>query len=507
MARQGKTDTTAFGWAWMPIGKTAAESASSLPAAVGICGSHPPALSNRPPRHSRGLFTSPTGSSVALKSISVDDLHSRRSSWSGRALPKAFARESWIADRSFSIPSRHSIVCSSSPAGASGLNGADALQGSSDTSSSQGTSAVHGGERNICIQTHDSVTVPIVSTAMYWFENTQAVIDYNEGTRTSFEYGRYGNPTVRAAEDKICELEQAEDCLVSASGMCSVTTAMIALLEPGSHLITTQDCYRRTRQFVATVLSRMGVTYTVINDESELEGVLKERGVGNTAMFFSESPTNPYLKVIDIANVSRLCHQYGAIVCIDSTFATPMNQLAIPLGADLVLHSGTKFLAGHNDVLAGALAGRKDLIARVRALHGVLGGVIDPHAAYLLIRGMKTLHLRIAHVHYPGLESHPHHAIAVRQMKSGFGGVVSFEVKGDLWDAAKVIDGVKIPYIAPSLGGVETLIEQPTVISYWDQAPEVRAQIGIKDNLIRFSCGVEDPEDIIADVKQALDAL
>ena len=191
-----------------------------------------------------------------------------------------------------------------------------------------------------------------------------------------------------------------------------------------------------------------------------------------------------------------------------------------------MLHSGTKYLAGHNDVLAGAVCGRADLVASIRAMHNVLGGTLDPHAAYLMLRGMKTLGLRVEHqnktameiakrleshpkvdrVHYPGLPSHPDHAIAKEQMK-GFGGVVSFEVKGDLWTTAKFVDSVRIPYIAPSLGGVETLIEQPTVISYWDQGPEKRAAYGIKDNLIRYSCGIEDVENLWDDISQGLDQL
>jgi cystathionine gamma-synthase len=203
-----------------------------------------------------------------------------------------------------------------------------------------------------------------------------------------------------------------------------------------------------------------------------------------------------------------------------------MNQQALALGADLVLHSGTKYLGGHNDVMAGALAGRADLIASVRALHGVLGGVLDPHAAYLLLRGLKTLAVRVERhnrnaldlarwleqqpridrVHYPGLPSHPDHETACAQM-SGFGGVVSFEVKGDLQTASKLVDALRLPYIAPSLGGVESLVEQPTVMSYWDQTPEARARIGIRDNLIRYSCGIEESQDIIADLRQALERI
>jgi cystathionine gamma-synthase len=401
-----------------------------------------------------------------------------------------------------------------------------------------------------------------------------------EGKHASFEYGRYGNPTTRAAEEKIrcaqralqpravvvtqharfslahhslvplprafarvlsccltrlrlparrvphrSALEGAEDCLLSASGMCSATTMLLALVPAGGHIVTTTDCYRRTRQFIQTLLPKMGITTTVI-DPSDMVALKAALAKQQVSLFFSESPTNPYLRCVDVRTISTLCHAAGATVCIDSTFATPCNQRALALGADLVLHSATKYLAGHNDLLAGAVAGKAELVAKVRALHAVLGGVIDPHAAYLLLRGLKTLSLRvtrhnenalrlarvleahpkIARVHYPGLASHPDHAIASAQM-SGFGGVVSFEVKGDLWTTAKFIDGCRLPYIAPSLGGVESLIEQPTIISYWDQGPEKRAEIGIKDNLVRFSAGVEDYADIEADILQALEAL
>jgi cystathionine gamma-synthase len=300
---------------------------------------------------------------------------------------------------------------------------------------------------------------------------------------------------------------------------------LLALVPAGGHIVTTTDCYRRTRQFIQTLLPKMGITTTVI-DPSDMVALKAALAKQPVSLFFSESPTNPYLRCVDVRTISSLCHAAGAVVCIDSTFATPCNQRALALGADLVLHSATKYLAGHNDLLAGAVAGSAELVAKVRALHAVLGGVIDPHAAYLLLRGLKTLSLRVARhnenamrlarvleahpkierVHYPGLASHPDHAIATAQM-SGFGGVVSFEVKGDLWTTAKFIDGCRLPYIAPSLGGVESLIEQPTIISYWDQGPEKRAQIGIKDNLVRFSAGVEDYADIESDILQALEAL
>eukprot|EP00879_Flechtneria_rotunda_P005022 GHRR01005298.1.p1 GENE.GHRR01005298.1~~GHRR01005298.1.p1 ORF type:complete len:486 (+),score=106.21 GHRR01005298.1:147-1604(+) len=390
-----------------------------------------------------------------------------------------------------------------------------------------GTLTVHGGENNGRLRQGllDSLTTPIVQTSTYTFKNTAELIAYQEGRHASFEYGRYGNPTARVVEEKIMALEGAEDCLLSSSGMCSATTMLLALVPQGGHIVTTTDCYRRTRQFIQTVLPKMGITCTVV-DPSDLAGLQRALEQHKVSLFFSESPTNPYLRCVDIPAIAKLCAAADTIVCVDSTFATPVNSRALAFGADLVIHSATKYLAGHNDVLAGAICGSEDLVEQVRLMHNVLGGVIDAHASYLLLRGMKTLDLRVerqnksameiakrleAHpnivrVHYPGLPSHPDHDIAVKQM-SGFGGVISFEVKGDLWKTAAFIDAVKLPYIAPSLGGVESLIEQPTVISYWDQGPEKRAEYGIKDNLVRFSCGVEDAEDIWADLEQALDSI
>jgi len=388
-----------------------------------------------------------------------------------------------------------------------------------------GTAAVHGGERGGRPRVSDALTTPIVQTSTYHFRDTEELIAYQEGRYGSYEYGRYGNPTSRACEEKIKEMEGAEDCLLSSSGMCSATTMLLSLVPPGGHIVTTTDCYRRTRQFIQTMLPKMGIGATVV-DPSDLDALQKALDEHDCSLYFSESPTNPYLRCIDIPKVTEMCHAKGCVVCIDGTFATPVNQKAIDLGADLVIHSATKYLAGHNDVLAGCITGKAELVQQVRALHNVLGGVVDPHAAYLVLRGMKTLGLRveranenatrlatmleshpkIVRVHYPGLESHPDHQVAKAQMK-GFGGVVSFEVDGDLWATAKFIDSCKLPYIAPSLGGVETLIEQPAVISYWDQGAETRAKIGIRDNLVRFACGIEDYADIEADVLQALDQI
>lgn len=396
---------------------------------------------------------------------------------------------------------------------------------SDPTKKGPSTRAVHAGEREGRPRVSDALTTPIVQTSTYWFRDTQELIDYQEGRYPSFEYGRYGNPTAQTAERKIQALEGGEDCLLSASGMNSITTLLLALVPQNGHIVTTHDCYRRTRQFISELLPKMGIRTTVI-DPGDLGALERALQGADVSLFFSESPTNPYLRVVDIRRAAELCHARGALVVIDSTFATPVNQQALSLGADVVLHSATKYLAGHNDVIAGVLVGRREPIEAVRKLHGVLGGVIDPHAAYLLLRGVKTLELRvrrhnenalalarfldghpkIARVHYPGLPSHPDHAIALAQM-SGFGGVVSFEVHGTLETGSKFVDALRIPYIGPSLGGTESLVEQPTIVSYWDKTPEERATIGIEDTLIRFACGIENTEDLLADVEQALERI
>ena len=385
------------------------------------------------------------------------------------------------------------------------------------------TLAVHGGEERR--KAYDAVTTPIVCSATYAFGDTAEIVRYFEGDLEREEYGRYGNPTVRAAEKKIAALEGAEDCALFATGMAAVTTALFELLKSGDHVILTADCYRRTRQFVRTFLSRFGVSHTLVEpgDAAVLEDAVRP---GKTRLIVSESPTNPYLRVADLRALAKVRDRFpGVNLLIDSTFATPVNQRALELGADLSLQSCTKYFAGHNDVLAGAISGRAPLIAAIRDLRGVLGGNLDPHAAYLLLRGLKTIslrveqqnrtalqvaewlekHRRVRRVFYPGLASHPDHAIAREQMK-GFGGVVSFLVDGGLRDASRFVDACKLATIAPSLGAVETLIEQPALMSYFELTTEERAAIGIHDNLIRLAIGIEDADDLIGDLAQALDA-
>jgi cystathionine gamma-synthase len=384
----------------------------------------------------------------------------------------------------------------------------------------QATDSVHAGE--LRQQEANAITTPIYQTSTFWFKDSQEVIDYNEGRHAREEYGRYGNPTWRSVERKLSELEGGEETVLFASGMCAATTTFLALLPKDSHLIVTSDCYRRTRQFISEYLSRLGIETTVIEpgDTGKFEAAIRD----DTAVFFTESPTNPFLRVADIPAVTRAAHERGVKVIVDSTFSSPYNQRALDYGADLVIHSATKYLGGHNDLLAGTITGSTLLIEPIRKALGILGGIIDSHAAWLLLRGIKTLairmerhnqngmaiarhleaHPKIRRVWYPGLESHPDHAIAKEQMQ-GFGGVVTFEIETDMKGAFRFIDSTRIPYQAPSFGGVESLIELPVTMSFWDMAPEKRAEIGMSDSLCRMACGIESSEDLIADLDQALE--
>ncbi|CAF1794264.1 hypothetical protein HID58_069121 [Brassica napus] len=391
--------------------------------------------------------------------------------------------------------------------------------------SSDGSLTVHAGERLGRGIVTDAITTPVVNTSAYFFNKTADLLDFKEKRSVSFEYGRYGNPTTIVLEEKISALEGAESTLVMASGMCASTVMLLALVPAGGHIVTTTDCYRKTRIFMENFLPKMGITVTVI-DPADIAGLEAAVNKYQVSLFFTESPTNPFLRCVDIELVSEICHKRGTLVCIDGTFATPLNQKALAFGADLVVHSLTKYIGGHNDVLGGCICGPLKIVSEIRNLHHVLGGTLNPNAAYLMIRGMKTMHLRVqqqnstasrmaeileahpkvSHVYYPGLASHPEHHIAKRQM-TGFGGVVSFEIDGDIERTIKFVDSLKIPYIAPSFGGCESIVDQPAIMSYWDLTQEERLKYGIKDNLVRFSFGVEDFEDVKADVLQALEAI
>lgn len=384
------------------------------------------------------------------------------------------------------------------------------------------TLAVHGGEPRQ--HPYDALAAPIVQTATYTFASTAELVAFMRGEREREEYGRYGNPTVRLSERKVAALEGAGDAVAFASGMAAVTTAILALTKQGSHVVLFSDCYRRTRQFVRDVLGRFGVAHTLVPpaDLDALRAALRPE----TRLVVSEAPTNPYNTVVDLPALASICRERRVKTLIDSTFATPINLRPLEHGIDLVVHSGTKYLGGHNDVLAGFVAGGAGPTSLVRDLRHVLGGVLDPHAAYLVHRGMKTLavrvarqnesaralaesldgHPRVKQVFYPSLASHPSHAVATRLMR-GFGGVVTFMLDGDLETTSRFIDALSIPRIAPSLGGVESLVEQPALMSYFELSSEEREAIGIPDSLVRYAVGLEDTDAIIADVLRALASL
>jgi cystathionine gamma-synthase len=384
------------------------------------------------------------------------------------------------------------------------------------------TLAVHGGEPRPKLG--NSLATPIVQTATYTFADTQELHDHFQHRIEREEYGRYGNPTQRIAEQKLAALEGAQDCLLFSSGMAAVTTTLYAVLSHNSHVVVTDDSYRRTRQFLTQVLHRYGIEVSVV-PAGDYEAV-QEAIRPTTRLLVSESPTNPYNRIVDLERFADIGRRHRVKTLIDATFATPYNQRPLEYGIDIVLHSATKYLAGHNDLLAGAVLGCAELVDGIRSLQHVTGAIVDPMAAYLLVRGLKTFalrverqnsnaqalaeflarHPRVKAVHYAGLPTHPEYAVARRQMR-GFGGVVSFEIDGDLAATSRVIDACRIPQIAPSLGGVESLIEQPALMSFYELTTEERLMVGIKDNLIRYSVGIEDAVDLIADLGAALERM
>jgi cystathionine gamma-synthase len=381
------------------------------------------------------------------------------------------------------------------------------------------TRSIHAGEPRK--KYADSLTTPIIQTSTFTFRNSKAIEDYTKKGKERFEYGRYGNPTAKIAEARLANLEGAEDCVVFSSGMSAITTTILSLVQAGDHIVITDDSYKKTLEFCRSYLNQFAIECTIVpfGDYKILDKAIKK----NTRFIFSESPTNPYLNIFDLARIREIANKHKVLTLIDSTFATPVNQRPIEFGMDIVLHSCTKYLAGHNDILAGAVLGRKELIEKIRNLHKSMGGTIDPHCCYLLLRGLKTFPLRIqkqnesaltiakflqSHpkikkVYYPFLPSHRHYKIAKTQMAGG-GGVVTFDIKGNLSTAKRFLDALKLCYIGPSLGGVETLITHPALVSYYDYSRKQRYDLGLTDTLFRLAVGVEDVEDIIEDLSRAL---
>lgn len=404
----------------------------------------------------------------------------------------------------------------STPAAAAASGGTEVTQGLS-------TRAVHAGEARQKFA--HAITDPIFCASTYTFESTQAVIDFIEQKQPREEYGRYGNPGERVVEQKLAALEGAEAGLLFASGMAAFVGLLLSRLSAGDEVVMFDECYHRSREFCSKHLARLGIrTHQVRTGDYE---AMQAAITPATRLLISESPTNPHLSVVDLERFAELGARHGIETLIDATLATPYNVRPIEYGVDYVLHAATKYLAGHNDLLAGALLGSREKLEPVRNLRGIMGAINSPHNAYLLERGLKTFelriqrhnenglavarfldqHPRIERVYYPGLESHPQHELARRTMR-GFGGLVTFLVKDADWrQTARVVDATRIPRIGPSLGGAESLIEQPLVMSYFECTPEERRAFGITDNMIRLACGLENTEDLVADLAQALDAI
>jgi methionine gamma-lyase len=383
------------------------------------------------------------------------------------------------------------------------------------------TEAVHGGEP---CDSMGAVVSPIYETSVFTFKSTKELIDVINEKAEGYIYTRYDNPTVRAVERKVALLEKAEDAAAFSSGMAAITSTIFTLVSSGDHVISTMDLYGGTLMFFQEILPRLGISasFVEITNLKEIEGSIRQ----NTKIIYAETPTNPTLKIVDLRKIAALAKKNRVTTVIDSTLASPYNLRPLEFGADIVVHSATKYLGGHNDVTAGVVCGSKDFIQKLKKTRRIFGGTLDPIAAWLLLRGLKTLALRmerhnkngmfiaeylekhpkVEKVYYPGLPSHPQHSIAKRQMK-GFGGVVSFEIKGDFEKTVKFVESLKTCYLAASLGGAETLITQPATSSHYFISQEQRRKAGITDQLIRLALGIEDPEDIISDLEQALNKI
>jgi methionine-gamma-lyase len=383
----------------------------------------------------------------------------------------------------------------------------------------ESTRAVHEAEP--IDETTGSVTTPIYQSSTFGFKDAREVIRAVEGTSPSYVYSRWSNPTVARLESKLASLERAEDAAFFSSGMAAISTAVLSFVREGDHVVAIKDLYGESYRLIHDFLPSFGVQSSLVKttDLVEMKRVLKK----NTRVVYVETPTNPTLKLVDLAKAARLAHSAGALLLVDGTFASPVNQRPLSFGADLVLHSATKYLNGHADLVAGAVAGRRKLLERVKYTRRTLGGTLDPHAAWLVLRGMKTMavrvrtqnrsaqlvaeylakHKKVVKVNYPGLKSHPQHSLAKKQM-SGYGGMLSFAIKGDKEDTMKFTESLKVVTLAASLGGVESLVEQPATLSHTQMSEKERARTGILESLVRMSVGIEDVEDLISDLRQAL---
>lgn len=388
------------------------------------------------------------------------------------------------------------------------------------------TLAIHGLGR--LPKAHHAVSTPIMHTSNYYFDTADEVEDFmrakGEGRVTrEHEYARYGNPTQQETERKLAAIEGSERAVLYSSGMAAVLLVIMTFMKREGHIIFTGDCYRQTRDFATNFLGKFGIEYSIVDPTAEaIEKAVKP----NTNIIFTESPTNPYLRVLDIPAIVKVAKKRNILTIIDATLATPYNIKPIELGVDIVLHSATKYFGGHNDLMAGVALGSAPLMTDLYKMQRMIGATPGPLTCFLLERGLKTFGMRMEHhnnagleiarmleghpriekVWYPALSSHPDHKIAKEQMK-GFGSVISFLVKGDNAATRKFIDALELFLITPSLGGSESLVTQMWAMSFFDYTEEYRRKIGMVDNLVRLALGLEDVDDLITDLKQALDKI
>jgi cystathionine gamma-synthase len=378
---------------------------------------------------------------------------------------------------------------------------------------------VWGGEENSLVQ--GATQVPVVYSAAYEYPDMDAWLDVALGRKPGHVYSRNTNPTVQAFETKVRLLEGAPAAASFASGMAAISNTLFTLLSPGDRVVSVKDSYGGTNKFFLEFLPRFNIRVELCDttDHEQIEAAI---GAGCKVVYL-ESPTNPTLKVVDISRLAAAGHRAGAVVVADNTFATPINQNPLALGADLVIHSATKFLGGHADALGGVVCGDPEMVQRIYHFREITGAALDPMAAFLLIRGMKTLHLRVkqqnesalsiarwlqgqpsvASVFYPGLETHPHYDVARRQMR-GYGGVLSFMLEGGFGAVKRVLPRLRLARRAANLGSVETIAGPPATTSHVECSAEEREAMGIPEGLIRYSVGIEDTKELIADLSQAL---
>ncbi|MFO7987978.1 MAG: cystathionine gamma-synthase family protein [Desulfotignum sp.] len=386
-----------------------------------------------------------------------------------------------------------------------------------------GTQAVWGGEEKSWMQ--GATQVPVVHSVSFGYTDMDEWLQVANGERPGHIYGRNTNPTVQAFEEKVRLLEGAEAATSAATGMGIISSTLFALLRAKDRVVSIKDTYGGTSKLFFEFLPRFNVD-AVLCDTEDHEAIEAEIARG-CRLVYLETPTNPTIKILDLERLAGAAKKAGAIVVVDNTFATPINQNPLQLGADLVLHSATKFLGGHADALGGVICGNRDLVKKIYHFREINGATLHPMAAYLLLRGMKTLHLRVARqnesaldiarflwehpavgrVYYPGLETHDNYDIACRQM-CGFGGMLSFELKENTLDAAKrFLPRLKYAHAAANLGAVETIVGMPATTSHVECTAQERAAMGIPEGLIRYSTGIEDPRDLIADLKHALEGI